>query len=1471
MEQRVKTIGDKFTKLGIGKVFAAAASLVFALALALTLVLSACGGEGGSSSSSTPDTSNPPQTGATRFNIQDSSLLYTTSEAIAISQLQSAQGVTMAGVAAGVEVSQATSEPPRNSSAFNLVAVGNDGISRQAIESQYFNRVLYTALPPAFNALTGKALTDKNVYIAFSSDSLTNNSNEDSNDYSEFIRLNQPDQPCAFYRVNLSSNSHECVLPGVEPMPYFDTDFGKIEGNGRKPIQFDAQGNIYLVGQPFSVTNNKVSKASYAVLYKIDSKTLSASPLTQNDESVSLFSVLPSGEPVIALSTGSGYNLILFTKTGARRTLESGVSDPFVTLDSYRSVLYGNASAGSSGIKAFRTHKDDESLEQVALDYSPNANADTTGSRYTLQTGGKTYTNPVPRRILFGDDGKFYTVYSATATATAATAAANDTTALLIYQTLPFAKDPVAAIPLTGADWWTWMKNRTLQIKRGTLYYPDQINRDGVGLVDAIRLVRLSDRATQTLFADRAYTIHSWRAQGDTLAFSGLDKDKSQLVQGQVDTLAIARQRDWSPAAWARFTPFTVKASATASKGTVTVQDLQALQPQPPQAGTGLEPAILRFESTEKSALISFSQFIDKESVQSLLQIQSHNDGVAAPQMFHVWGLQNLFLIYDTSSQGLADAVTSGLPAGGGNNRFEISNTGNLPDVYKRYTTQKLSYPVSEKPDGSYALATPQSLTINSQPTDQTVHAGQSVTFAVGATGTGTISYQWRKNGSDIAGATQSSHSFVATSADDDTVFAVAVSNASGTQLSSNAQLWVLSAPAISTQPAARMVSEGQTASFSAVATGTGPLRYQWKKNGSDISGATSSAYTTPATVVADSGAVFGVQVSNAVGSVSSNTATLTVNEAPRIGTQPAAQTVIEGQTASFSAVVTGIWPMHYQWKKNGSDISGATASTYTTPVTTGADSGAAYSVTVSNSAGTVTSSNATLTVNVRPSISSQPVSQTVVEGQTASLGVVASGSGTLSYQWSKNGSHISGATASTYTTPATVLADSGAVFSVQVSNAIGSVTSSTATVTVNPVVAPAITAQPGSQSVSFGQTATFEVSASSNAPMSYQWKKNGSNIAGANASSYTTPVTTVADSGTAYSVTVSNSAGTVTSNSATLTVNITPSIGTQPASQTVATGQTASFGVTAFGGTLSYQWKKNGSDISGATASTYTTPAAVIGDNAAVFTVVVTNSAGTVTSNSATLTVEAVRIGTQPLTQTVAPGIAARFSVTATGAGPLTYQWKKNNTNIVGATASTYTTPLTTSADNGAVFSVVVSNSSGSATSSTATLTVAQYSLVAKTGGFYDITECVKDNGTGLIWEGKTASGDRSGAGAYTNYDSTTSAQKLVIGGTYTNPSQGDIDATDNSIGYKNAVNASALCGYTDWRLPTQPELQGIVASSGSPRIDTTWFPNTQVSWYWTSTPNSLYSYSAYVVNFGNGYLSLDNRLRNRHVRLVR
>ena len=173
----------------------------------------------------------------------------------------------------------------------------------------------------------------------------------------------------------------------------------------------------------------------------------------------------------------------------------------------------------------------------------------------------------------------------------------------------------------------------------------------------------------------------------------------------------------------------------------------------------------------------------------------------------------------------------------------------------------------------------------------------------------------------------------------------------------------------------------------------------------------------------------------------------------------------------------------------------------------------------------------------------------------------------------------------------------------------------------------PSITSQPANATVNAGQTATFNVMAAGTSPLTYQWEKNGAAITGANAASYSTPATTASDNNATFAVVVSNAAGSVTSNAATLTVSSSssgaPTITMQPTSQTVAAGQSATFSVGASGTTpLSYQWQKNRTAISGAISSSYTTPATTSADSGTQFNVVVTNSAGTVTSNTVTLTV---------------------------------------------------------------------------------------------------------------------------------------------------------------------------------------------------------------------------------------------------------
>ena len=416
-------------------------------------------------------------------------------------------------------------------------------------------------------------------------------------------------------------------------------------------------------------------------------------------------------------------------------------------------------------------------------------------------------------------------------------------------------------------------------------------------------------------------------------------------------------------------------------------------------------------------------------------------------------------------------------------------------------------------------------------------------------------------------------------------------------------------------------VCSGNTAAVLTSTTTAGSPVYRWQSSATgaatsftNATGTNNNATYSPGVLAATRW--YRLQVTSAGCTQYGNTIKVTVNPIPVIVTQPANQAACVGSSATFSVTATGTG-LTYQWRKNGINISGANSSSYTTPAVGTIDNGATYSVVITSSGCTVTSNNATLTVNSPPTMIVNPTDQAVCQGNAAFFFSLAWGSGTT-YQWRKNGVNIPGATSFFYAIGTTSTADAGTYDVVATRNGC-SVTSASATLTINS--APVITVQPANQGACVGGTATFNVTVTSGTTLTYQWRKNGTNIAGATASSYTTPATVLADNGALFSVVITNSCGNVTSSNATLSVSTPATITSQPANQNVCLSASASFSVVATGTGLTYQWRKNGSNISGATSTTYSIPSNLSAD-AGNYDVLISLSGCSVASNVATLTI---------------------------------------------------------------------------------------------------------------------------------------------------------------------------------------------------------------------------------------------------------
>lgn len=246
--------------------------------------------------------------------------------------------------------------------------------------------------------------------------------------------------------------------------------------------------------------------------------------------------------------------------------------------------------------------------------------------------------------------------------------------------------------------------------------------------------------------------------------------------------------------------------------------------------------------------------------------------------------------------------------------------------------------------------------------------------------------------------------------------------------------------PVITVQPAGQILLVGSTEELSVVATGAPTPSYQWRKNGVDLPGANQPTLRLSNVQEASAG-VYTVVVSNALGRVTSQPATLTVYAPPTMTHQPADATVTAGSTAIFTVAAAGTPVLTYQWFREEDPLLGQTAATLTLHNAQPALNGN-YSCRVENTYGYVQSAPAALKVIVPVAIESQPpqFTQTAL-GLPVSLCVTASGTEPIRYQWRKNGVNIPNQTNECLSIPSAQPFDSG-VYTVVVENKAGAVTS---------------------------------------------------------------------------------------------------------------------------------------------------------------------------------------------------------------------------------------------------------------------------------------------------------------------------------------------------------------------------------------------------------------------------------------------
>lgn len=609
------------------------------------------------------------------------------------------------------------------------------------------------------------------------------------------------------------------------------------------------------------------------------------------------------------------------------------------------------------------------------------------------------------------------------------------------------------------------------------------------------------------------------------------------------------------------------------------------------------------------------------------------------------------------------------------------------------------------------------SIQIQSQPSNVAACPGTTASMRVKASGRAPLTYQWRRNQTNISSAVNDSLFFNNVSAADTGWYYAIVYTGCDTLASDSAHLTFQNPVQIIQQPQPAVVCQGSSTTFKVIATGSGTVSYQWSRNGVPLIGKIADSLALTNIGVSDSG-TYQVLITTACGSVSSQTVTLQLSAVPIMVKEPDSLVTCLGNAAKLKVKALGA--NFFQWYHNGVMTQSSVADSVVFPALSYADTGT-WNVRIIGSCDSIDSRLVSINILPPTSILVQPKDTHSCDGKSISLMTIASSQGAIAYQWFFNNQQLPGATKDSLTianlNPATV----GSYF-VRVYGPCDSATSAIANVYTDSNTQ--LIADLSNAFLCAGDSLNLKTSATGSGNISYDWIHNGNLLSFNHSDTLIRFPVSLADTGT-YQVIAAAACGVDSSSLVSVQLNIPISFSIQP-SDIVTCSQQPSFVSVKGTGYNALQWYHNNVPVSGANADTFWISNTVSADTG-LYYCIAKGSCDSLYSDTINISMKPPgTIIKQPISTGVCANTRTGFYTRVSGTPPLIYQWYKNGSLLPGAILDSLIIPSTQVGDTGYYQLKVVTGCDSLFTDS---VRLDLLSLPTLQGGNNDKTACPGDS----------------------------------------------------------------------------------------------------------------------------------------------